>query len=705
MAIQDYLDFDLNVELLDSNKLRVTVGDSPVGSVSAEVANPFTTDQIAQVISLLDGSVQVARAERNQTIRAFGELLFNTVFAGQIYAAYLASQERAGKAGLRIRLSLEDAGTLENLPWELLRDPRNDYLALSRQTPVIRYPRVLTVRPLVAVSLPLRVLVLIASPSDQQKLDVEAEWRALQESTADLRSRGLLELERVDNAQLVTLQRALREGTDYQVFHFIGHAAFDEHSQTGMLAFTNPQSNLTVPVSGEALARELSEENSIRLVVLNACQGARQNITDPFAGIASSIVARGIPAVVAMQFEITDEASRIFSQEFYRALSEGYPIEAAVAEARRSISSTLNNFEWATPVLNLRAASGILFPHRGGAGERVSTGGLREAIRTPRGIALSLLTLVVIGAMVWFGSRFIGRPSGNVTATPAACSDCDLAISNLRFFPDPPIPGKPVTVSIVLENQGTSDSGPFQWAWFANGLQNNPQPSLTGKVDNLRPNSSVIVKGNYLFGLWHTYSTTAWVNFDSQVPESSFFNNLRPKDVSPSLVPMQIDFTQLPNSDLLLVPIPFKGNEFDAWGLKIAPEKGTDATCTDSIIQLDIENNINRVRPSLKTDATKCTNLPIGFSVDQPVGGAEVQFLVGVPGTYTLDLFDASGNKILSGTTNAPSANQLTTLRVPPNSAAALENVRKIVFSGPASAAVEIQTITFLLPKSLEPKQ
>ncbi len=213
MAAEDYLDFELNVEALDGgkdgNKLRITVNNSPVGSVSVEAANPFTPDEIGSVIALLEGSTQATRSELAQMVRIFGEKLFGTIFSGQVYAAYLASLE---KGNLRIRLGLEDSGVLADIPWEVLRDPKADYLALSRQTPIVRYPRVLTVRPLVEVRLPLRVLVMIASPDDQEALDVDAEWRALEESTAELRNGGLLELDRVEDGQLVTKRQEFGAG-------------------------------------------------------------------------------------------------------------------------------------------------------------------------------------------------------------------------------------------------------------------------------------------------------------------------------------------------------------------------------------------------------------------------------------------------------------------------------------------------------------
>ncbi len=610
-----------------------------------------------------------------------------------MYAAYLASQDRVGAAGLRIKLSLENAGMLEDIPWELIRDPHADYLALSRQTPIVRYPRVLTARPLVEVKLPLRVLVVISSPDDQTKLDVEAEWQALQESTIDVRNRGLLEFERVEDAQLVTLQHKLREGVDYQVFHYIGHAAFNEHSQTGMLAFEDPKTNNTVPVSGEALARELSEENSIRLVVLNACQGARENVSDPFAGIASSIVARGVPAVVAMQFSISDLASRYFSQEFYRALSEGYPIEAAVAEARRTINSSLNNFEWATPVLYLRAPNGVLFPRR--LSQPASTGGLRDAIRSPLGILLSLmLVAIIIAGLVVFGPWRNNGGTTTATATPAVPPDVDLVVSDLRFSPPRPVPGQQVTVSMTLTNNGTTDSGPFKWAWFAND-NDTSSPSIISGIDNLSPEESRRVKGDFYFGLWGIYNTAAWVNFDNSVPETNFFNNFLVKSTETDAVkPLDVNFTRLPNGNPILDPFVLKGDEFSAWGFHIAPGPGADPNCKDAAVLLTVQDNGNELITGKNGQPNQCTNLPIIFTLDQPVGSAVVQFVANIPATYTLDIFDENNNKLKSVTAQATSPKQQLTIRAPENGNG-LSNVRKAILSGTGNASAAVQSVIF----------
>ncbi len=62
-----------------------------------------------------------------------------------------------------------------------------------------------------------------------------------------------------------------------------------------------------------------------------------------------------------MQFAISDHAALKLSSEFYSALADNYPLDAALAEARRAIFLDDNAVEWATPVLYLRAPDGVIF--------------------------------------------------------------------------------------------------------------------------------------------------------------------------------------------------------------------------------------------------------------------------------------------------------------------------------------------------------
>ena len=146
----------------------------------------------------------------------------------------------------------------------------------------------------------------------------------------------------------------------YHILHFIGHGGFDDASGEGALLFEDAAGRGR-PVSGEQLATVLNNKTSLRLVFLNSCEGARASIQDPFSGVASSLIQREIPAVIAMQFEITDRAAIIFAGEFYAVLAEGQPVDSAVTHARLMVFADQNDVEWGTPVLFMRVADGRLF--------------------------------------------------------------------------------------------------------------------------------------------------------------------------------------------------------------------------------------------------------------------------------------------------------------------------------------------------------
>ena len=74
-------------------------------------------------------------------------------------------------------------------------------------------------------------------------------------------------------------------------------------------------------VDGGTLAVMLHDKSdTVRLIFLNACKTAmssREGELDPFGGVATSLIEAGIPAVVAMQFPISDKAAINFSRTFF----------------------------------------------------------------------------------------------------------------------------------------------------------------------------------------------------------------------------------------------------------------------------------------------------------------------------------------------------------------------------------------------------
>jgi hypothetical protein len=386
MAFPSYLDFDLLIER-SGGRCRARVLDSPAGNAVVDFDLPFSREQLEIFVLravALGSRRQVRRMQSPdmKEIKSFGGALFDAVFDGEVYSCLRRSLDEAERSGtgLRIRVRLEDAPkpsevALLSVPWEFFYDEAGvGFLCLSQGSPVVRYPDLPRPTKPLHVGPPLRVLGMVSSPRDYPHLDVEREWAKLEEALADPIQRGLLTLDRMDDATQANLQKRLRRKR-YHVFHFIGHGAFDEQAQEGFLLFEG-KDGVGDPVSGEFLRALFQNHRDLRLAVLNSCEGARTSPTDPFAGTALSLVKGGVSAVIAMQLEITDEAAITFSSEFYAALTDGLPVDAALAEARTAVFTRVNAVEWAIPVLYLRSPDGRIFDvertkTEDGIGERV----------------------------------------------------------------------------------------------------------------------------------------------------------------------------------------------------------------------------------------------------------------------------------------------------------------------------------------------
>jgi hypothetical protein len=377
-----------NLELLfeqADDSCRVNVVRSPSGETPEQLFHaPFEDVLLENLVRQLQQSHGGRRRiDRPVTerVQKFGADLYEALFHDDLGKCLRHSLDvtEAREHGLRIQLRLSDCPALMDVPWEFMYDrSSNRFVCLSHLTPVVRYLHLEHEPAPVQLRLPLRILVMISDPADHDRLDVRMEHNGLAAAVRPLEEAGQLELIPT-SATLQALRRTLRD-QEYHAFHFIGHVGFDEvrHDRVLLLKDDDGRARL---VSGRDIGAILAGHPSLRLAVLDTCEGSRSGRKELFANVAQATVQQGIPAVIAMQFEFGTAAAGVFAWNFYSAIVAGLPVDAALAQARMKIRAEGNDIEWATPVLYRGRRTGLcsepIQPHRPPASRRRGLGEAR----------------------------------------------------------------------------------------------------------------------------------------------------------------------------------------------------------------------------------------------------------------------------------------------------------------------------------------
>ncbi len=377
-----YIDLRIEIgERIGQNRFTVRMSSEAVGEAHGEFVLPFSALEIGRILGMVDarlgrtgGILRQGSIERQRLV-AFGQGLFEALLASpEIRACYEQARgmiQVYENRGLRLRLVVRDP-LLRVLPWEFLHDGET-FLTISNRTPLVRYVELhpgQQCRPL-AIQPPLRILVAIATPHDQPALDGESERRRIEGALARIGDRVEVSFLGLHPDQPLTYQllhhtlsEAYAAGRPFHILHFIGHGQYVPQGNglgAGYLILEN-EAGWSEPYSGEKLGNLLRDHPSVRLAVINACEGARAESDNPFADVATALVRSGVPAVVGMQFSISDRAAGILSGEFYFHLALGYSVDAALAEARKTLYALIpDSVEFGAPVLFMRAPDGRIF--------------------------------------------------------------------------------------------------------------------------------------------------------------------------------------------------------------------------------------------------------------------------------------------------------------------------------------------------------
>jgi hypothetical protein len=361
-------DLAIRFHPLGGSKYRVAA-ESCRGDAEAEIVVPFDSRDLENFIlrycDPVRGPVRGWAPPSLRPYAEFGGSLFTALFSGEVRDLYMrhAAAMRAGEIALRIRLRFGGAPDLGEVPWEYLYDG-TDFVALTGAASITRHVEAdRPVGPMRADG-PLRVAVTVSAPTDQVAIDADQEVAGLRMAVAPLVAAGLVRIDVAPDGTIGTLASMVRAAeaasNPFHVWHFIGHGRHLAREGATYLAFESVNGTSQMQ-SGFELGTLLSNHPSLRLAVLNACEGARAAPEDSLTSVGSALVARGLPAAIAMQFSITDTAAVRFAEDFYRALADDGCIDTAVGDARRGIFFMPNESEWATPVVLSRADDGVLF--------------------------------------------------------------------------------------------------------------------------------------------------------------------------------------------------------------------------------------------------------------------------------------------------------------------------------------------------------
>lgn len=338
---------------------RLLMGDPVMGLLRSSGATGLLNSELSRS--------PLTNGEPPANLVAFGQRLFNALFQGTIRDSWMMAQGIAQHQHHRLRFRLGLKGTqLHRLPWEVLYAGDRP-LATGTDVIFSRYHSSFSVlRSHLTLpthrhsdpNQPLKILLVLAAPNDQDVLALKQEAEQLRQelrTVSDENSNQIIELTILEQPGREHLTQAL-EHNHFHVLHYAGHSDLGEAG--GNLYLVNNRTGLTEVMNGDDLAG-LLVNNGIRMAVFNSCRGVYTATasTQPTAdgNLAESLVRRGIPAVLAMAERIPDNVALNLSRLFYRNLRQAYPLDLSLSRTRQGLISSYGSDKlyWALPILYL----------------------------------------------------------------------------------------------------------------------------------------------------------------------------------------------------------------------------------------------------------------------------------------------------------------------------------------------------------------
>ena len=328
---------------------------------SDDTLRSLANDYTHRIQEAVDGQY-MSRRDRDQFADSLGQWLDQQPVVREcLEAARRSADERC----LFIR-SL-NPGWL-NLPWRLaLPDLPHLHIAglpITEHEPETYPP---------TTPLPLRILVMISAPIDEKagpQLDYESEERQIIRAMSPLIEEGLVQIDFTEDGSLEALKNKLAS-YPYHALHFSGHGTYQNGK--GMLELEEYRTLRSLKTDARDFATALTqaESNTPPLVVLAACKTAEGGSEAGQTGLASALIQKGVPSVIAMSERIFDDFATIFASCLYERMATEAPLPEAFTSACKAIRGREEqeyrrdpnqeaSYQWLIPQLLLSKSVGQL---------------------------------------------------------------------------------------------------------------------------------------------------------------------------------------------------------------------------------------------------------------------------------------------------------------------------------------------------------
>lgn len=368
--MSEYTNFDITIsgDRIPFPVLASYRGLSAASSFGQDAINPVWLEYLAR----LGDPFQPQGVE---FLAEIGSRLFSELIRDQVRDLWAHARSDLDDGGrLRLRLILHPPAVAA-LPWETLHDPlRNQSFSADPNISLVRTQNLVSfvARPrALEAELPLKVLLVTVdsgttgdydSPSTGQdprgnQLNTGEEVASVRAALAELEP-GRIKLDQLHGRVTIQQLRERLVTTWPDILHFVGHG-----NEDGLLLWAD---GAPAFVSAASLRTVLQQIDSVKLVFINACLAGQVDSARPFASLAHQLLQSGLPAVIAMRYEIVDRSAANFAAGFYQALVSGRVrgcIDAAASTARNNLYiNDPDRVDYATPILWLNAEDGRLLP-------------------------------------------------------------------------------------------------------------------------------------------------------------------------------------------------------------------------------------------------------------------------------------------------------------------------------------------------------